>query len=55
VLGDHEVAIEVNATSQANNRHLKGLNSFADGLISIPLFLADYTARFIDMALSAES
>jgi hypothetical protein len=30
VLGDHEVAIEVKATSQANNRHLKGLISFAE-------------------------
>jgi uncharacterized protein len=28
--GDHEVAIEVKATSQANNRHLKGLISFAE-------------------------
>ncbi len=26
--------------------------SFEDGLISIPLFMADYTAKFIDMALS---
>ena len=30
MLGDHEVAVEVKATSQANNRHLKGLNSFAE-------------------------
>ena len=30
---------------------LKNL-SFKDGLISIPLFLADYTAKFIDMAIS---
>jgi len=30
VLGDHEVAIEIKATAQANNRHLKGLNSFAE-------------------------
>jgi predicted AAA+ superfamily ATPase len=30
VLGDHEVAIEVKATEQANMRHLKGLKSFAD-------------------------
>lgn len=30
VLGDHEVAIEVKSTIQANHRHLKGLNSFAD-------------------------
>jgi len=30
---------------------LKNL-SFEDGLISIPLFLADYTAKFIDMAIS---
>ena len=30
---------------------LKNL-SFEDGLISIPLFLADYTAKFIDMTLS---
>ncbi|MFO7924650.1 MAG: hypothetical protein R6U58_13260 [Bacteroidales bacterium] len=30
MLGDHEIAIEVKATSQANNRHLKGLNSFAE-------------------------
>jgi uncharacterized protein len=30
---------------------LKNL-SLEDGLISIPLFLADYTTRFIDVALS---
>jgi len=30
VLGDHEVAIEVKATEQANTRHLKGLKSFAE-------------------------
>lgn len=30
VLGDHEVAIEVKATEQANQRHLKGLKSFAE-------------------------
>jgi predicted AAA+ superfamily ATPase len=30
VLGDHEAAIEVKATSSANNRHLKGLKSFAE-------------------------
>jgi predicted AAA+ superfamily ATPase len=30
VLGDHEVAIEVKATEQVNQRHLKGLKSFAE-------------------------
>ena len=30
VLGDHEVAIEVKATENANARHLKGLKSFAE-------------------------
>ncbi len=30
VLGDHEVAIEVKATEQASQRHLKGLKSFAE-------------------------
>jgi len=30
VLGDHEVAIEVRATEQANHRHLKGLKAFAE-------------------------
>ncbi len=30
VLGDHEVAIEIKATEQANPRHLKGLKSFAE-------------------------
>lgn len=30
VLGDHEVAIEVKSTTQANSRHLKGLKAFAD-------------------------
>jgi len=30
ILGDHEVAIEVKATQQANPRHLKGLKSFAE-------------------------
>ncbi len=30
VLGDHQVAIEVKATQQANPRHLKGLRSFAE-------------------------
>jgi predicted AAA+ superfamily ATPase len=30
VLGDHEVAIEVKATEQANSRHLKGLKAFAE-------------------------
>ena len=29
VLGEHQVAIEVKATQQANSRHLKGLKSFA--------------------------
>jgi predicted AAA+ superfamily ATPase len=29
VLGDHEVAIEVKATGQANHRHLKGLKAFS--------------------------
>ncbi|MDR1407388.1 MAG: DUF4143 domain-containing protein [Tannerella sp.] len=30
VLGEHEVAIEVKATEQANARHLKGLKAFAE-------------------------
>jgi predicted AAA+ superfamily ATPase len=30
VLGDHEVAIEVKATEQADHRHLKGLKAFAE-------------------------
>jgi len=30
VLGDHEVAVEVKATSNANPRHFKGLKSFSD-------------------------
>lgn len=30
VLGDHEVAIEVKSTDQANPRHLKGLKAFAE-------------------------
>ena len=30
VLGDHEVAIEVKATTQANSRHLKGLKAFVE-------------------------
>ena len=30
VLGEHEVAIEVKATEQANHRHLKGLKAFAE-------------------------
>ena len=30
VLGDHEVAIEVKATNNVNNRHLKGLKAFME-------------------------
>lgn len=30
ILGDHEVAIEVKSTDLVTNRHLKGLNNFAD-------------------------
>ncbi|MGB4414374.1 MAG: DUF4143 domain-containing protein [Paludibacter sp.] len=30
VLGDHEVAIEVKSTNEANPRHLKGLKAFAE-------------------------
>lgn len=30
VLGDHEVAIEIKATQNANSRHTKGLKSFAE-------------------------
>ena len=30
VLGDHEVAIEVKSTNEANHRHLKGLKAFAE-------------------------
>jgi len=29
-LGDHEVAIEVKATGNANSRHLSGLKNFGD-------------------------
>ncbi len=30
ILGDHEIAVEVKATRQANNRHLKGLKKFSE-------------------------
>jgi predicted AAA+ superfamily ATPase len=30
VLGEHEVAIEVKSTAQANPRHLKGLKAFSE-------------------------
>jgi uncharacterized protein len=30
VLGDHEIAIEVKSTANANPRHTKGLQSFAE-------------------------
>ena len=30
ILGDHEVAIEVKSTDMVNNRHIKGLKSFAE-------------------------
>jgi predicted AAA+ superfamily ATPase len=30
VLGDHEVAIEVKATEQASDRHLRGLRAFTE-------------------------
>lgn len=30
ILGEHEVAIEVKSTEQVNNRHLRGLKSFAE-------------------------
>ena len=33
VLGDHEVAVEVKSTNNANARHLAGLNSFTEEYI----------------------
>ena len=30
MLGDHEVAIEVKATEQASDRHLRGLKAFTE-------------------------
>lgn len=30
ILGDHEVAVEVKSTSLVNQRHIKGLKSFAE-------------------------
>ncbi|MDR1416651.1 MAG: DUF4143 domain-containing protein [Prevotellaceae bacterium] len=39
VLGDHEVAIEVKATEQANSRHLKGLKAFAEEYTTKKLIL----------------
>ncbi len=44
MLGDHEVAIEVKATSLANNRHLKGLNHKISNLCTIKSL--NYAQRF---------
>lgn len=53
VLGDHEVAIEVKATEQANPRHLKGLKAFAEEYPVKKLILIsnDPRARLVDNIL----
>ena len=53
VLGDHEVAIEVKATEQANHRHLKGLKAFAEEYEVKKLILIsnDLTPRLVDNIL----
>jgi predicted AAA+ superfamily ATPase len=50
VLGDHEIAIEVKSTDMANQRHLKGLKSFADEYAVRQLILVsnDPLPRLID-------
>ncbi len=50
VLGDHEVAIEVKATDNANQRHAKGLRSFAEEYVVNKLILItnDPFPRLID-------
>jgi len=53
VLGDHEVAIEIKATEQANTRHLKGLKAFAEEYETKKLILVsnDPLPRFVDNIL----
>jgi predicted AAA+ superfamily ATPase len=50
VLGDHEIAIEVKATEQANARHLKGLKAFAEEYTVKKLILVsnDPLPRLVD-------
>jgi predicted AAA+ superfamily ATPase len=50
VLGDHEVAIEVKATEQANHRHLRGLKAFAEEYETKKLILItnDPLPRLVD-------
>jgi len=53
VLGDHEVAIEVKSTEQANHRHLKGLKAFAEEYETKKLILVsnDPLPRLVDKIL----
>jgi predicted AAA+ superfamily ATPase len=53
VLGDHEIAIEVKATEQANARHLKGLKAFAEEYTVKKLILVsnDPLPRLVDNIL----
>jgi len=53
VLGDHEVAVEVKATEQANTRHLKGLKAFAEEYETKKLILVsnDPLPRLVDNIL----
>jgi predicted AAA+ superfamily ATPase len=53
VLGDHEVAIEVKATEQANLRHLKGLKAFSEEyhVKKLILITNDPLPRLIDNIL----
>ena len=53
VLGDHEVAIEVKATEQANHRYLKGLKAFAEEYEAKKLILIsnDPMPRLVDHIL----
>ncbi len=53
VLGDHEVAVEVKATEQANTRHLKGLKAFAEEYKTKKLILVsnDSMPRLVDNIL----
>ncbi|GHT07321.1 ATPase [Bacteroidia bacterium] len=53
VLGDHEVAIEVKATNDAGNRHIKGLKAFAEEYTVKKLILVsnDPRPRLVDNVL----
>ncbi|MCL2435162.1 MAG: AAA family ATPase [Lentimicrobiaceae bacterium] len=53
VLGDHEVAIEVKATEQATDRHLRGLKAFAEEYTVKKAILIsnDPLPRFVDNIL----